>query len=175
MFDRINVTGIVVADVTEQPPGQQRVQLFGDIFPGTVTQVKIGDAFDEQLMHFLVGAGEFVAGVFHQCFFKAEMRQRVVYGGFDHFTDGLPVSSLLGVEQLIDVIDNAFVLSIDDFDACVKVILPFQVGHIQLLFSYSFADNISTKPDRAIRVVLFSNGFAEFFSIDHSRFGLWTM
>lgn len=70
-----------------------------------------------------------VAGVLHQGFLEGEVRQRVVHQLLDHLGDRRVFLALLGVVQVIDHLDDAFVLIVDDLNTGIQVILPDQMRH----------------------------------------------
>jgi hypothetical protein len=82
-------------------------------------------------MHFFVGLREGIVCLILQTLFKAEMGDGVIHQLVDqvaYFLAGM--AFVARVIQLIDVLNDAAVLLVNHLDANVKLISPYELGHL---------------------------------------------
>jgi len=104
------------------------MQLLHDILSAFEPLFVFADPSDEQFVYPLVGPDERITGIFDQCLFEAEMGDGVFNGVVDDLGDGAAVLGQTGIVQLVDVVDDLAMLSVDDIDAGVEVVGPCQVS-----------------------------------------------
>jgi hypothetical protein len=115
--------------MVDQPGAQRGQQLATDIFAQFETLLVIGDLSRKQLVNFLVGRQEGVAGLFHQLFFECEVRQGVVHQLFQYRAHIIAPSVSDSVVQLIDLPDDSSMLIIDDRNLRIQFRIPCKISH----------------------------------------------
>ena len=128
-LDCIHIAVVFVADMAEQPARQHGVQLLRHIFTRFKAGLHFAHTACEQFMHALVQVCKCVAGVFQHALFVGEVRDGVVHGFCNHFTQRCTVWRLTQLVQAVDVVHDATMLNINFFNARIQIFYPLQNSH----------------------------------------------
>ena len=97
------------------------MQFFGDVIAQIHALLVFRYFAREEFMDFLVRFAVGVPRLFLQAFFEGEMRQGVVDTVVHDLFDGFLVARILGDFEMIDEIDDAAMLLVDEGDARVEI------------------------------------------------------